>query len=209
MTDHGDKAAERGPNGAEAAPAGAEAAAGAAPEPNAAVEPAPAIAPEPGPDEQLAELRERLLRAMAETENVRRRAERERAEVAKYAVTGLARDLLSVADNLRRAIASVPRGAGEADEALNTLLAGVELTERELHAVFERHAIRPLDPAGERFDPNFHQAVYEVPAAGVENGTVIAVAQLGYVIADRLLRPAMVGVARGETPPQGRVDTSA
>ena len=145
-----------------------------------------------------AQLKDQLLRALAETENVRRRSQRDREEGVRYAAAALARDLLNVADNLRRALDAVPQAALETDEALKTLADGVALTERELLAAFERHGIRRLEPgAGERFDPNFHQAMFEVPNTGQPAGTVVQVMQPGYLMHERLLRPALVGVAKG------------
>ncbi len=153
----------------------------------------------PSPDDEIAALKDRLLRAMAETENVRKRALRDRDEANKYAITGFARDLLGVADNLRRAIASVPDEARGGDEALDNLLAGVDLTERELMAVLDHHGIKPISPLGEKFDPNRHQAMFELPSAEAAPGTIVQVVQVGYMIADRLLRPAAVGVAAAAT----------
>jgi molecular chaperone GrpE len=146
---------------------------------------------------EAADLKDRLLRALAETENVRRRAERDRSDATKYGVTQLARDLLDVADNLRRALDSVPESQVR-DDATRNLLAGVAATERALLASFERHGIRRVDPKGERFDHNFHQAIFEVENTGKPAGTVVEVLQPGYILHDRLLRPAMVGVAKGE-----------
>jgi molecular chaperone GrpE len=148
----------------------------------------------------LAEAKDRLLRALAETENVRRRAERERSDATKYGASALAKDLLDVADNLRRALESVPEGEG-AKELSRTLIQGVAATERELLTVFERHGLRRLFPAGERFDHNFHQAMFELDNTGQPAGTIVQVLQPGYVMHDRLLRPAMVGVAKGEPKP--------
>ena len=144
---------------------------------------------------EAAELRGELLRALAETENVRRRAQREREDVGKYAISNFARDLLPVVDNLRRAIDSVPEAA-RADETLAGTLAGIDMTEREFLAVVERHGIRRIEPKGEMFDHNFHQAMFEVETTETPPGTVVEVMQPGYAIADRLLRPAMVGVAK-------------
>ncbi len=144
---------------------------------------------------ELAEQRDRLLRALAEVENTRRRAQREREDATKYAVSGFAKDLLSVADNLRRALDSLPE-ADAVDPRTRSLLAGVAATERELLSVLERHGVRRLDPMGERFDHNFHQAIFEVERADRPTGTVVEVLQPGYVLQDRLLRPAMVGVAK-------------
>lgn len=150
-----------------------------------------------------ARLKDQLLRALAETENVRRRAQREREEQVRYAAAGFARELLNVADNLRRALDAVPAGALESDEALKTLADGVALTERELLAAFERNGVRKIEPgAGERFDPNLHQAMFEVPNTGQPAGTVVQVMQPGWIMHDRLLRPALIGIAKG-SPAEG------
>ncbi len=151
---------------------------------------------------ELAEEKDRLLRALAETENVRRRAQREREDAGKYAVSGFAKDLLSAADNLRRALDSLP-GDKVRDELTRKLLDGVAATERELLAVFERHGIRRIDAKGERFDHNFHQAIYEVERTDEPPGTIVEVLQPGYLLHDRLLRPAMVGVAKHSAKPSG------
>src|SRR5262245_37906554 len=143
-------------------------------------------------------LKDQLLRTLAESENARRRSQREREEAVRYAAAGLARDLLNVADNLRRALDAVPAAAMETDENLKTLADGVALTERELLAAFERHGIRRIDPQpGERFDPHQHQAMFEVPNTGQPAGTVVQAMQPGWLMHDRLLRPAMVAVAAG------------
>jgi molecular chaperone GrpE len=155
-----------------------------------------------------AKLKDQLLRALADTENLRRRAEREKEDTSKYAVATLARDILSVADNLRRALESLPAELAPND-AVRNLLTGVEATERDLLAIFERRGIKRIDPVGERFDPNFHQAMFEVSNSGQEPGTVVQVLQPGYVIFDRLLRPAMVGVAKAESEAPEHVDTTA
>ena len=144
---------------------------------------------------KVAEQQDRLLRALAEAENTRRRTQREREEATKYAVAGFAKDLLSAADNLHRALGSLPE-AEVGDERTRNLLAGVAATERELLSVFERHGIRRIDPMGERFDHNFHQAIFEAERRDKPAGTIIEVLQPGYVLHDRLLRPAMVGVAK-------------
>ncbi|HVM79326.1 MAG TPA: nucleotide exchange factor GrpE [Stellaceae bacterium] len=158
---------------------------------------------------EAADLKDRLLRALAEVENVRRRAERERDDARKYAVANFAKDLLDAADNLRRAIEHMPEAQAK-DELTRNLLAGVAATERTLLAAFERHGIRRIDPKGERFDHNFHQAIFEAENTGKPAGTVVEVLQPGYVLHDRLLRPAMVGVAKGEAkppePPKERFD---
>jgi molecular chaperone GrpE len=145
---------------------------------------------------EAAEFKDKALRAMAEVENIRRRAQRERDDAVKYAATNIARDLLSVADNLSRALASVDE-TQIADETTRNLLTGVAATERELLAAFEKNGIKRIDPKGERFDHNFHQAIFEVENTGKPAGTVVEVLQPGYVLHDRLLRPAMVGVAKG------------
>jgi len=145
---------------------------------------------------ELAEYKDRLLRALAETENVRRRAQREREDGSKYAIAGFAKDLLSAADNLRRALESLPESEAK-DERTRSLLAGVAATERELLGVFERHGIKRIDPKGEVFDHNFHQAIFEAERPDQPSGSVVEVLQPGYVLHDRLLRPAMVGVAKG------------
>ena len=149
---------------------------------------------------ELAEHKDRLLRALAEAENTRRRTQRERDDAAKYAISGFAKDLLSAADNLRRALDSLPEA--EIDDArTRSLLAGVAATERELLSVFERHGIRRIDPRGEAFDHNLHQAIFEAERADRPPGTIVEVLQPGYVLHDRLLRPAMVGVAKPPAKP--------
>jgi molecular chaperone GrpE len=144
---------------------------------------------------ELADTKDRLLRALAETENARRRFQREREDTQKYAISGFAKDLLTVVDNLRRALDAMPE-AEVTDPRTRSLLDGVAATERELLAAFERHGLRRIDPKGERFDHNFHQAIFEAERPGAPPGTVIEVLQPGYVLHDRLLRPAMVGVAK-------------
>ncbi len=148
-------------------------------------------------ESEVAKLKDQLLRALAEQENIRRRAQREREDAVKYAAQKFANDLLSVADNLRRALESAPAAQ---DEFTKTLLAGVAATERELLGAFEKHGIRRLDPAGEKFDHNFHQAIFEVEQTGKPAGTVVQVLAPGYLLRDRLLRAAMVGVAKGNAP---------
>jgi molecular chaperone GrpE len=157
---------------------------------------------------ELADTKDKLLRALADTENLRRRTEREREQERRYAAASFARDLLNVADNLRRALESMPEDRAQ-DELTRTLLAGVAATERELLAVFERHGLRRIEPQpGEKFDHNLHQAMFETENTGMAPGSITAVLQPGYVMHDRLLRPAMVGVAKGAAPQQ-RVDTLA
>ncbi|NBN64982.1 nucleotide exchange factor GrpE [Microvirga tunisiensis] len=161
-----------------------------------------------------AELKDRALRVMAEMENLRRRTEKEIKDVRQYAVAGFARDMLTVSDNLRRALEALPADAREsADAGLTALIEGVEMTERELLNQLDKHGVKKLDPMGQKFDPNFHQAMFEVPNPNVPNNTVVQVVQAGYAIADRVLRPALVGVAKGgpkEAPaPEAGVDTTA
>ena len=144
------------------------------------------------------ELKDRTLRTLAEMENLRRRTEREVADARAYAVTNFARDVLNVADNIRRALDSVPADAkATADGALKGLIDGIELTERDLGKTLERHGVKIVEPEGQKFDPNRHQAMFEVPNPEVPAGTVVQVVQAGYVIGDRVLRPALVGVAKG------------
>jgi molecular chaperone GrpE len=165
-------------------------------EPPSASGSAEATAP-PGIEERLAELEDRWKRALAEAENQRRLKERDVDEARKFAATRFARDMLEVGDNLARALAAVPAEARAQSADLANLLAGVEMTHRTLLAVFERHQIRPIQPErGERFDPQRHQAMFEVETDAHPPGTIAEVVQAGYGIADRLLRPAMVGVAK-------------
>ncbi|MEA1831048.1 nucleotide exchange factor GrpE [Methylobacterium durans] len=153
------------------------------------------------------ELKDRVLRTLAEMENLRRRTEREVADARTYAVTNFARDMLNVADNVRRAIESVPAEArAGAEGALKGLLDGIDLTERDLAKTLERHGVKIVDPQGQRFDPNRHQAMFEVPNAEVPTGTVVQVVQAGYVIGERVLRPALVGVAKGGPKPAPATD---
>jgi len=154
-----------------------------------------------------AELKDRMLRTMAEMENLRRRTEKEIRDSKQYAASSFARDMLGVGDNLRRALEAISAEArAAADEAMRALIEGVEMTEREMINQLEKHGVRRIDPAGERFDPNFHQAMFEVPNTEVPNNTVVQVMQAGYVIGDRVLRPALVGVSKGgpkERRPEG------
>lgn len=145
-----------------------------------------------------ADLRDRFLRLAAEMDNLRRRTDREVKDAKSYAVTGFARDMLSVSDNLRRAIETLPDEArASADATMTALIEGVEMTERGMLATLERHGVRKIEAEGQKFDPNFHQAMFEVPNPNVANNTVVQVVQAGYAISDRVLRPAMVGVAKG------------
>ncbi len=146
---------------------------------------------------EVAKYKDQALRALAEQENVRRRAQRDREDALKFATSGFAKDLVTVADNLRRAIDSVPDVEASSSDLLKNLISGVSATERELLGAFEKHGIKKLDPMGEKFDHNFHQAIFELENTGKPAGTVVQVLQAGYTIHDRLLREAMVGVAKG------------
>jgi len=147
---------------------------------------------------EVAESRDKMLRTLAEMENLRKRTSREVADARTYGITGFARDVLEIADNLQRALDAVPAEArAAADPGLKALIEGVELTERSLLNALEKHGVRKLDPVGERFDPNFHQAMFEVPDASVPAGTVVQVVQAGYMISERVLRPALVAVSKG------------
>lgn len=146
---------------------------------------------------EAADYKDKWLRAHAEIDNVRRRTEREKEETAKYAISRLARDIISVGDNFQRAISAVPPDAAEKDPALKSFLEGVTLTERELLNALERHGIKRQEAMNEPFNPHLHQAVMEIPRTDVPEGTVVQVFQIGFMIEDRVLRPAMVGVAKG------------
>ena len=147
-------------------------------------------------EKEIADLKDQLLRFMAEAENVRKRSERHLAEAHKYGVANLARSILTVADDLSRALQAVPEDQRDGEGLLQTLLGGVEAVERELVKALESNNINRIDPTGEPFDQNFHEAMYEVPDSGFSNGTVAQVVQPGYSLHDRLLRPARVGVAK-------------
>ena len=150
------------------------------------------------PEEE--ELRNQLLRAMADNENLRKRTEREVAAAKKYGSFSFVRDLLASLDNLEKAISLIPENKDEMDETLKNILIGVDMTGREVASVLERHGISKINPDGEKFDYNLHQAMFEVPTNEVESGTVVQVVQLGYLLHDRLIRPAMVGVSKAVEP---------
>jgi molecular chaperone GrpE len=158
---------------------------------------------------QLADLTDRLLRAHAEMDNMRKRAEREREETAKYAITRFARDVVTVADNFERAAGAVPAEAAEQDPALKNFLDGVTMTEREFMNVLERHGVKRIIPKGEMFNPHQHQAMMEMHSAEVPPGTILQVYQPGYLIEDRVLRPAMVVVAKGGQKPNQAQEASS
>jgi molecular chaperone GrpE len=146
-------------------------------------------------ERELEEVRQHALYAQAETQNVRRRLEQEKAAATQYAATAFARDMLSVKDNLERALAAIPEEL-RGDERMKGLIAGIEATGREVDSAFQRHGIARIDAMGEKLDPNLHQAMMEVPTDDAEPGTIVQEMQAGYRIKDRLLRPALVGVAR-------------
>ncbi|OPH84536.1 nucleotide exchange factor GrpE [Nitrobacter vulgaris] len=147
---------------------------------------------------EVADAKDRMLRTLAEMENLRKRTAREVSDARTYGISGFARDVLDIADNLQRALDAVSAEArAAADPGLKALIEGVELTERSLHNALEKHGVKRFDPAGEKFDPNVHQAMYEVPDSSIPVGTVAQVIQAGYMIGERVLRPALVGVAKG------------
>jgi molecular chaperone GrpE len=161
-----------------------------------------AAAPQPTPSTALerehAEMKDRLLRTLAEMENLRKRTEREVVDARLYGASSFARDIIAVADNMRRALDAVPPEARADTEAgMKSLVEGVELTERELLKALEKNGVRQFTPQGEKFDPNVHQAMFEVPDASVPTGSIVQVMQPGYMIGERVLRPALVGVSKG------------
>ncbi len=177
--------------------------------------PGPEAAASGGPtpaELEIAELKDKLLRSLAENDNLARRARRDREDASKYAAANFARDMLSVSDNLRRAMAAVPDELRN-DEAAKAFLEGVDLTERELISTLERHGIKRISPMGEKFNHDLHEALFEVPTGDAEPGTVVQVVEDGYVIHDRLLRAARVGVAKALAAPGGddghKLDTTA
>lgn len=160
---------------------------------------------------QLTEMKDNWLRAMAESENLRKRAHKEREDALKYGAVNFGRDMVIVADNLHRALQSCPL-TDDLPANIKALINGVEMTAKEMLSIFEKHNIRRLSPLGEKFDPNFHQAMFEIETNEQPAGTVMQVLQDGYVMHDRLLRPAMVGVAKNSassTDPSSKVDTFA
>lgn len=166
----------------------------AMPQQSAAADPAPSTALE----REHAEMRDRLLRTLAEMENLRKRTDREVADSRLYGVSSFARDVLGVADNMRRALDAVaPELRASAESGVKALIDGVELTERELLKALEKNGVRQFTPQGEKFDPNLHQAMFEVPDVTVPAGSVVQVVQPGYMIGERVLRPALVGISKG------------
>jgi molecular chaperone GrpE len=150
---------------------------------------------------ELTDYKDKLLRALADMENLRRRTDREVADARAYAVSNFARDLVGVADNLHRALEAAGQSAADVEGPAKALHEGVELTERELLKVLEKHGVKRIDPVGAKFDPNFHQAIFEVPDANLASGLIAQVVQPGYVLGERVLRPAMVGVSKGSPKP--------
>ena len=160
--------------------------------------PAPSPAPSTALDRELAEAKDRLLRTLAEMENLRKRTEREVADSRTYGITAFARDILTVADGMHRALEALDKELREnANESVKALLDGVELTERALINALEKHGVKRIEPMGQKFDPNRHQAMYEVEDASVPSGQVVQVVQAGYLIGERVLRPAMVAISKG------------
>ena len=143
------------------------------------------------------DLKDQMLRLAADMENLRKRTARDVHDARTYSVANFARDMLAVSDNLKRAIEAVPADALAGDAGLKSLVEGVEMTERSMMTAMERHGVKKIEPQGQKFDPNFHQAMFEIPNAEVPNNTVVQVAQAGFVIGDRVLRPALVGVSKG------------
>ena len=149
-------------------------------------------------DRELADYKDRLLRTLADMENMRKRTEREVADARVYGISAFARDILGVADNMHRAMQALDDELrAKADDTMKALLDGVELTERELINVLEKHGVKKIEPLNQKFDPNRHQAMFEVEDASVPSGTVVQVMQAGYLIGERVLRPALVAVSKG------------
>lgn len=163
--------------------------------------------------EELVKMKDQMLRALAEAENSRKRALKERDDASKYSIAGFAKDILTVSDNLKRALDAVPRDALTTDPLLKNLVDGIEATQREMQKTFERNNIRTIDPSDEPFNPNYHEVMFETPGTGRPAGTVIQVLEAGYLLHDRLLRPARVGVAKDEGQGNGtpgiNLDTEA
>ena len=159
---------------------------------------------------KISELKDQLLRTVADSENLRKRLEREKEQTRKFGIANFAKDLLSIADNLGRALDAAPNKEGVEDQAIENFVLGVQMTEQELQKAFDNNNIRKIDPLGEKFDYNFHQAMFEVEETDQEPGIVVQVLQPGYAIDDRILRPAMVGVAAAKGGKKNvAVDTTA
>ncbi len=156
---------------------------------------------------QVADMKDQLLRALAEAENIRRRSQKEREDTTKYAVTNFAREMLNVADNFRRALDATPKETG--DKELKNLITGIEATERQMQAALEQFGIKKIEPLNQAFDPNFHRVMAEIDSADHPPGTIVQVLQPGYMIHDRLLREALVAVSKGRSTVTSKVDQSA
>jgi len=159
----------------------------------------PEFSSQPSADEELKLLKDQLLRVLAESENVRKRAQREKEDASRFAIANFARDLLTVADNLTRALENIPSDTREENDPLKAIVEGIKITERELNNVLERHGVKKISPLGEQFDHNYHQAMFEEEHTEYQPGQVTQVLQTGYVLNDRLLRPALVGVAKSKS----------
>jgi len=159
---------------------------------------------------ELAQMKDQMLRSMAEAENIRKRALKEREDATKYAVTAFARDMLDISDNFRRALDAIPAEAKSGDDPLlKNVMDGIEAVERNLLRIFERHGITKIEPLDQIFDPNFHEVMFEAPVPGKAPGTVIQLVEPGYMLNDRLLRPARVGIAKDDgTAPTQHIDQS-
>ena len=158
---------------------------------------------------EIARLKDHMMRALAETDNIRKRSMKEREDATRYAVTSFAREMIDIADNFQRAMDAVPEEAKAADPVLKNLMDGIEATERAMLKSLEKHGIEKIEPMGEPFNPNFHEVMFEAPVPGKPGGIVIQVIETGYVIHDRLLRAAKVGVSKGEDVARSRVDETA
>lgn len=183
--------------------------------PEVKAEAAEAAAPDPveALKTENSELRDRLLRSAADMENLRKRTEREIGDTRSYAIAGFARDMLTATDSLSRALMMLPHEAREAaDATTKSLIEGIEMTEREMQRLLAKHGVKPIEAEGQKFDPHKHQAMFEVPDPTRPEGTVVQVVQTGFAIGDRVLRPAMVGIAKGGgatgQPAEGTVDKS-
>ena len=159
---------------------------------------------------KVAELKDQLLRAVADSENIRKRSEREKEQTRKFGIANFAKDLLSIADNLGRALDAAPKNEDIKDDAIKNFVIGIQMTEQELQKAFDNNNIRKIDPIGQKFDYNFHQAMFEVEETDEVPGVVVQVLQPGYAIDDRILRPAMVGVSKAKDDKKSAgVDTTA
>jgi len=194
--DDGENKAENGPENGPENKAADTPAEETASEETASQDAPPESPQEPSAEDRLAAANDQLLRTLAELENTRKRAERDRAEALKFGAMSFARDMLGVADNFQRALKAVDDMADDVPDTMRGLLEGIGATQRDLLAALARHKVTPLDPMGEKFDPNVHEAMFEAPGTGQEGGTIIEVVETGYMMEERLLRPAKVGIAK-------------